>query len=453
MQPEGAPSFWKRVTRGILWATPGQLDAGLASLATFVTGLSAVRSFDLETLGAYSLLFSAFLVGSQLPAELIFNPSQVLAIDLNPENRLSMLRHSWHRGVLISALGAIVVPMGVLPIMGVMSFSELGPLVLAAAGLALVSPLQDHIRSMLHLSNFSWMAAATSASHFLVTCFALLLLNRTLPSSAPFGALVVGNLVSITIAGFWIARRTPRRVPRPRFRQLVELGGWLLTTGIARTLLGYASRALLTAVVGITALAHVEGARIVAQPLYVLASGLTAQMGPRSIAAASRHDLAAARRWRMRFASMLSLVAIPYTLVVAFPSPLNPFRALAPRAYEVSGLTAFMLFAVWLNSLLRPMKSEFLGARWQKHLAYVTIATGLVEVAAILTGYEIGAYAAPTALALASVLTWISLHSVLNRFYGTVEFPTDPKLEANPTDRVLDGGGRTRNKRVRRSSR
>lgn len=210
-----------------------------------------------------------------------------------------------------------------------------------------------------------------------------------------------------------------------------------MATGLARSLFGYASRALLNAVVGITALGQVEGARIVAHPLNVLASGLTAQVGPRAVEAASRHNMTMARLWRRRFGYLFSLVALPYAVITAIPSPLNPMYALAPRAYEVSGLTALMLIGVWINSLLRPMKSELLGARMQRSLAFVVLATGIAEVATIFAGYRIGALAAPAGLVIASVLGWAVLRRLLGRFYRAEAQPTTGET-APPTTTARD---------------
>lgn len=416
--PERLSAVWMRATRGALWATPGQLDAGLASLATFVTGLYAVRHLGNEALGAYSLLFSTFLVASQVPTELIFAPSQVLAIDLEPRNRLGLLRHSMRRGAFFSIASAIVVPLGALPVYDLVPRAELAALLVSGALLTAISPLQDHVRSTFHLSGSSWAAAATSAAHLIGTVLSLLVLQAT-PSAAPFGALVGGNILSICLAGVWITRQQAPTVPRPTFGQMRTLGGWLLATGVARSLFGYASRVLLNAVVGITALGQVEGARIVAHPLNVLASGLTAQVGPRAMEAASRRNGPAARLWRRRFGYLFSLIALPYAAITAFPSSLNPMYELAPRAFEVSGLTALMLTAVWINSLLRPMKSELLGARMLRSSAYVVVATGAVEVATIFTGDRIGALAAPAGLVLAAALTWVLMRRLLDPWYGS----------------------------------
>lgn len=403
--------------RGVIWASPGQLDAGFASLATFIAGLVAVRILDVEGLAAYALLSSTFLIASQLPAELIFNPSQVLAIDLPVATRLGMLRHSIRRGFVAAAISALFVPLGVGPILGSVSVRDLIPMSLSATALSVVSPLQDHIRAMLHLSGRSWIAAATSAIHLVGTGVTLVVLYQGYPLLAPFGALTVGNVLSVVVSILWVLRLQAPSVTKPRFGELRVLGGWLLATGFARTALGYGTRSIIGLMAGIPSLGFLEGSRIVAQPIFVITQGLIAQVGPKSTEAGATRDSYAASRWRLRFVVLLSLIALPYALVTAASWPGNPFSELAPRAYAIPGLTATMLVAVWLTAVLRPLKAEMLGARLQRPLAYLTIWLGLIEIAIAFTAIQIGAFAAPIGMTISAILMAILLRRYLLSLY------------------------------------
>ena len=403
--------------RGVIWASPGQLDAGFASLAAFITGLIAVRILDVEGLAAYALLSSTFLIASQLPAELIFNPSQVLAIDLPSTSRLSMLRHSTGRGLVTSAVSALIVPLGVAPILGSTGVRDVLPMALSATALAIFSPLQDHVRAMLHLSGRSWIAAATSAMHFVGTSVTLLVLYRDFPLLAPFGALTVGNLLSIGISMFWVSHFPMPQVAKPTFGELRALGGWLLATGLARTGLNYGTRSVIGLLAGIASLGFLESSRIVAQPIFVITQGLIAQVGPKATEAGAKRDSAAARRWRLRFGILLSLIAFPYALITATSWSPNPFSVLAPRAYAIPGLTAIMLLGVWLTALLRPLKAEMLGARLQRPLAYLTIGLGVLEIAIAFGAIQIGAFAAPVGMTISAIVMMILLRRYLASLY------------------------------------
>lgn len=414
---DGVRAGQRRFIRGVIWASPGQLDAGFASLATFIAGLVAVRILEVEGLAAYALLSSTFLIASQLPAELVFNPSQVLAIDLPVASRLGMLRHSIPRGLIAGVVSALIVPLGVGPILGSVSVRDLIPLSVSATALSIFSPLQDHMRAMLHLSGRSWIAAATSGIHLVGTGVTLVLLYQDFPLLAPFGALTVGNVVSAGISMFWVLHLQAPKVAKPTFGELRVLGGWLLATGFARTALGYGTRSIIGLMAGIPSLGFLEGSRIVAQPIFVITQGLIAQVGPKSTEAGAKRDSDAASRWRIRFGLLLSLVAVPYALVTAASWPANPFSELAPRAYAIPGLTATMLVAVWLTALLRPLKAEMLGARLQRPLAYLTIWLGLVEIALAFTAFKIGAFAAPIGMTISAIFMAILLRRYLLSLY------------------------------------
>jgi O-antigen/teichoic acid export membrane protein len=438
LQERVAPIL-RQIWRGVRWATPGQLDAGFASLATFTAGIFAVRELSTVGLGGYALLFSAFTVMSQIPAELVFNPSQILAVDLPVNQRLGMLAHSVPRGAVLAFLSSFAVPLGVLTIAAQIPTADLISLSVSASLLAVVSPLQDHIRTILHMAENSWVASAMSATNFLTTLGTVLALSSIAAVWAPFGALFLGNVLSLIVGGWWTLRRGVPAPVKPTFRELRWLGGWLLVTGISKTGLRYAITALLNVVAGVAALGYVEGARVVSQPINVLAQGLMAQVGPQITRAGASKDRVMARRWGRRFAVILSLAAIPYTVLTAWPWAINPLALIAPRAYVVPSLTAATLMVVLLAGFNRPQRMQLLGARHQKTVARTTIATGLLELGMIGTGIWIGAYAAPVAAGLATVATMVWFHRRLRIVYDTqVPGFQHPNDVAQPSPMVAD---------------
>lgn len=400
----------------------------MSSLATFFVGIFAVRELETEPLAAYALLFSAFLVAGQLSTELVLIPSQIIALDAHPLGRLGMIRHSLPRGAKLSAVGALAVPLGALPLVGEVERTDLVLLAASACALAVVSPLQDHLRAMFHLADQSWVSAGIALAHLSATAVGLLVLGSRAPLLAPFGALVLGNTLSIFVAAVAFFRIKPEHSPQPTSKQLSSLGVWLLATGVSKTGLAYASRALVTAVLGTAALGFVEGARVVAQPINVLAMGLIAQVGPRSTAASSKGNRQVAKHWRKRFVQLLAIVALPYIALTSVPWDLNPFFTLAPRAYAISGLTAATLLVALIGCVLRPLRAELLGARLQRIVARVTIAAGAVEIAFIgLGGTIFGAYAVPMGLGAGSIIGIYFFNRTMQNFYESQRLPASSR--------------------------
>jgi len=410
------PSF-QQVRRAVIWATPGQLDAGFASLATFVAGVYAVRELSTISLGGYALLFSAFMVMNQISMELIFAPSQIIAIDLAPRQRLGMLAHSVPRGALLALVSSWAVPLGVVAVASQIEGADLIALSVSAALLAFASPIQDHLRAMLHMAEASWIAALMSATNLITTLLGLFLLHDLAPAWAPFGALFLGNFLSLAVGGGWVGSRKVPAPPRPTIGELRSLGGWLLATGLGKTALSYGTKAVLNIVVGVAALGFVEGARVVSQPINVLAQGLMAQVGPRLTAAAAQRDKDVASRWVRRFVVLICLGTVPYVLLTAGPWAFNPLANIAPRAYVVPGLTGATLIVVLLSALQRAFRMQLLGARLQRTVAQVALTTGLLELLLIGTGVVVGVYASALAGGVAAILGLAMLARRVRRVY------------------------------------
>lgn len=408
----------QRAWRGLVWASPGQIDAGTASLATFAAGLFAVARLDVAQLGAYSLLFGAFVVVNQVATELVLVPSQIFAIDQPMEARLGMLRHSVPRGGLVAISASLFLPLGLLPVMNVLSISELAPLALSAIALAIFSPIQDHLRSMFHLASRSWVSAAMSIVHVAGTGIALAVLGSLHPLWAPYGALALGNALSLTLAGFIFSRIRPSACRRPSRHEMTSMGGWLLANGLAKTGSAYAGRALLNTFAGITALGFVEAARVASQPLNVLSLGLIAQAGPRLTQASAERNLNAAKLWRRRFLLLFCLVGIPYVALTAIPWRLNPLAILTPRAFEVPGLTVATMVGVMAACLLRPFRVELLGVRLQKVVTQVTVLGSLIELALMPLARLIGGYVVPLGLLLGTAAGVVLFYRKIREVYA-----------------------------------
>src|SRR5665811_1076973 len=85
----------------------GLLDSSLSSLATFAIGIMAATQLPLEALGVYSLFFTAFLLATVVPTQLIFLPAEIAALaDKDPAGRKAIVRESLPLGLGPSVLAA-----------------------------------------------------------------------------------------------------------------------------------------------------------------------------------------------------------------------------------------------------------------------------------------------------------------------------------------------------------
>ena len=96
-------------------AAPGVLDAGLASLAGFGAALYAATQFDPALLGAYGLVFAAWMVGGLIPTRLVMTPARVASLSRPPAARPFILRPSLRAALPFALAGAALVPLAWFP--------------------------------------------------------------------------------------------------------------------------------------------------------------------------------------------------------------------------------------------------------------------------------------------------------------------------------------------------
>ena len=387
----------------------GILDAGLSSASTFAAGLLAATILEPASLGAFALFFSAFLLAAAVPTQLLLVPAEVEVLDVEAEARIGLLRHSVRAAAPLAAGTGVVAAAVVAGLTSGAAPDAVRGLALTSALCAAVSPLQDHVRRCLHLAGRSWAAAATSATH--VAGFAVAALAWTAAPAPwrPLGALATANIVSLAASTRWL--RTPAeqaveptssrraaadpRVPGPLdLRALVRSGRWLLVLGVAPAATNLVAGSIVGTLAGYAALGYAEAARVVANPLFVLAAGVSAVVGPRAMEAGRRGDRAAARRTTVPFVALLAGAGVLYGLLTA-PWPRSPLPSLLPTAYEVPGLLAWTVVATVLMALATPARSVLLGAGGAVRLALVTVVVSIVEICGAFTAGLVGALARP----------------------------------------------------------
>lgn len=379
----------------------GMVDAGFASLATFAMGFYASTRFAPELLGVYALFFSVFLAAAVVPNQGLFVPAEVVALAEEPAARLwvvpQAIRAAWLptcASASLVALAAVVAP-GSTPGRTLVAFT-------ATAFVATVfSPFQDHVRRSLHLAGVSWRAAAVSAVQLVTVLAAIGGLEASPVDEAwvPFGALAVANVVSLA-TGLVLAR--PGRGPRVELglnlRLLARSGRWLVIAGALPTAAAFVVATLVSALAGSEALGFAEAARILAQPVLVLTTGLVAVLGPRSMEAAARRRRADARRAERVFVVIALAGSAVYLPAVGFDAPWNLLTGLVPNAYAVGGLLAVTILANVVSAVALPAFSELVGGREEARLAGVEAIASAARVAVGLAASVLGAFAVPWAL-------------------------------------------------------
>ena len=406
-----------------LLLTPGLLDSGFASLAGFSGSLYAARFLEPSALGVYALYFAAFQALGLLPERLLLLPSQVASLRSARSDRTSILPSTLAVGAMFSALAALLAPLTTIVVLGEAPGATLVAFALTTSGLLLLSPLQDHLRAVLHLSDRSWHAVGVSAAQLVaaVIAMAALHLGGAPTPWIPFGGLCVANLSSLPFGLFLV--RHEIRVPRaelPPLRDLVRSGRALLVAGAVPAMATFVAAALVARLASTEALGHAEAARVVAMPVAVLAVGIDQVLGPRLMEAGQRGSRSSAMTVARVYLPAVLLFSVAYLMMTGWSHPANPMELLIPAAYAVPGLVLFRISAFAAISMTRIPSRLLLGAGRNRHLMIMGVSGAVASLASVaLLASATGAYAIPAGhltLAVASGgigLAW--LRKVLNR--------------------------------------
>ncbi len=383
-------------SRGVARRIPaGIVDAALASLATFAVGLAAVNLLDDETRGIYAIYFTTFMMASVLPRHLIFTPAEVDAVGYPLEERIALIRHTLALGSLPALLGAAAVGLAAVVSSPLVGADVILPLSVTTAGAAFLSPLQDHLRKMLHIAEQSWLAAAVSSAQFVVAVAAVALLT-VLDTPAvwiPFGSLFAANLFSLSLGWLLTIRSHGVRVEAPKLGTLARRGGWLVLQAAIPSATGFVAATVITRLAGAEALGFAEAARVVAQPVLVFATGLTAVLAPRVMEAAMNRDAVTAGRTKWAYYRLILIAGALYLAVAGWSWALNPMTRVVPSAYDVSGLVAFTIVANVATAAVFLQINELLGARRERSLVRLAAALSPILLIGAATAAATEAFA------------------------------------------------------------
>jgi hypothetical protein len=412
-QPESAPK--RQLAAGVS-------DAALASLATFASGLTGVRLLGDVDRGIYGVFFTAFFLGSVILSELILVPAQVVAVDLPQPQRLGTIRRSLALALIPGAVGILAAFAAAAWTRSLTTGPVITALTATTAITIVVSPMQDHVRQLLHIADRSHHAVVVSSVQLagvVVGIVGLLALDVE-RAWIPFGSLAFANVVSIA-AGIFLAgghRRPGTHYPSLTFRRLAISGKWLVIRAAAPATFAFVAANILTQLAGPTVYGYAESARQVAQPVTVLSVGLMAVLGPRAVRAGTQRNEAAGSHNRRAFIWMMALASGAYVAIAGFDWVLNPMAWLVPAAYVVGGLVIATVAANLLAAIFLIYGRELLGAGHARALAMISIvATPALPLAAATAG-STGAFARPLGYVAESSIRVIGGRWWLRRHYG-----------------------------------
>jgi len=426
---------------GLKRALPaGLLDAGSAALATFVSGVYAANYFDRESgeLGVYALFFAIFVVAAIVPFKLAFLPGEVRLLSLPKAEQLGGLRLTLPAGVPVALAGSLVVLIALIPA-GDAEASLLIPLAITTVITGFLSPIQDHVRRVMHQAGRSWLAAATSIVQLTVALVAIGLAIAANVDKAwiPFGALVVANTVSTTV-GLLLAYRNSRPAPgeRYRLRSLGVSGRWLTGYGLLPAGASFVAVSIVALVAGKDILGAAEAARVASRPVLVFMVGVAAIMNPPSlIAGRDRNRMEGARLSGIAWRLMLVFGAATL-LWIGFDWAGNPMVWLVEEAYTVEFLTAATIltntfWAMWFSD-----ESQLIGGGREVDIFKVFLLGAVAQIAIAFTAPVTESFAVPLSMLGFGIVRWFGYRWSLGRLYA--EGPRVP--ETNQADSTLSAG-------------
>ncbi len=395
----------------------GLFDAGASSLATFAAGISATRLMNAPQLGIYALFFAAWILALQLPSQLILVPAEARLVYLPAEDRKSFLITNTILALPFALLGSAMVLAVLLVLPQSANRSIALQLGVTAALAATLYPLQENARRLLHLSRLHWAAASLSIVRLIVAAVVLVIGWRSeLPIGLlPFGSLAAGDLVALIVAFFII--KPKRHKPEYHLRSLITSGRWLLLSASLGPAAGFAVGVLVTHLADSAALGVAEAARIVAQPVLVLAIGLETVLRPAAMEAAIEGQEGAARRLSRRLGLGLTGAAGAYMVLALVPSSVIPFHDLFPKAFSLPGLVHLAILAAFLEGVVLLKRSELiaLDRTMSLSVAEAGASTGRIGVAVPAGFFQ--SWTVPLGSAVAGLIRWVSYSRLLSKAY------------------------------------
>ncbi|GMM97714.1 hypothetical protein MTsN4n12_31260 [Microbacterium sp. MTN4-12] len=387
--------------RGIVGATPSVLDASASAGANFAAGLIAVAVLPSDGLALYALIFSAAVGSMTLPQQMAYLPHRIHINKLDNTTRTSYLR-DFVSAAPTTALAVTLVCAAGLPLAQQTEVGQYWILTASAAAWVVVSPLQDHVRASLHISGEHLKAALISGIN-LSTVTAVILAGLLLPFSAnhstllPFGLLVMSNMIS-AIVGMMLHRGIPAEPRRAKLTPMLALA----TSGSALVYQGsvYTTNTIVALLLSAAALAELEAARIVAQPVFVIGAALLSQYMPDTIRHQHRGNTQEVRKSLVRHGAIV--FAVGTGALAILPAMSDAVSRVVGR--PVDGLLAgFRAISFSSRSAVMPLDTLAIAAGKYLRAIVLTLVSSLLGLLILVASVPlIGVYAVPTSMIIAA---------------------------------------------------
>ena len=288
-----------------------------------------------------------------------------------------------------------------IPVLPHVNTAEYVAMATGAGASAVGGALLAHVRSLYHVVEAHEWAGISSMVNFVVVIVTLALAWRTEGAAhyaVPFGALATGQVVALCLWPF-VTRRWARG-HRAVVAGLASRVLYLVPVSAGQLAI-YAQSTLVVSLLGTAESAHLEGARVAASPVYIVASGLAAFLMPpivrrlgkapaRSILVSLVIGMAAVAT--SGFIYVVLLLALGAHLSTAFGRSIDPGLAGARAgAFALEGASTLPpgLYVV-LREFVRP--------------AVVSIGAAVVSVVVTyLTLDEFGVYSVPVGHTVSAV--------------------------------------------------
>lgn len=379
-------------------------DFAFASLCTFAVGLAAVRGLPNEGVALFSLLLTGYIVGMLLPRQLMLTHIEV-SVNQDDAYVVPHLRDSIRRAAVPLALAATVAVSAGAPVWPHVTPAEYFAMAIGAGLSAVTGSLLAHVRALYHVVEAHEWAGISSMVNFIAVISTLAIFwNVQGPAhyALPFGALAFGQIVAL---GMWpLVTRRRARGGRAEVAGLASRLLYLVPVSAGQLAI-YAQSTLVVSLLGTAESAHLEGARVAASPVYIVASGLAAFLMPPLVRKLGKSPSRSILIGLLIGMAVVAATGFMYAIAVfvlgahlssIFGRSIDPALAgsrAGAFALEGSSTLPQGLFVV-LQEFVRP--------------ALVSVGAALLSVAATFaTISEFGVFAVPFGHAVSAVCLWL----------------------------------------------
>jgi O-antigen/teichoic acid export membrane protein len=240
------------------------------------------------------------------------------------------------------------------------------------------------------------------------------------PGILPFGSLAAADLVAL-LASLVIIRPQLELKADYKPRQLLSTGRWLLLSASLGPAAGLSVSVLIASLAGSAALGLAEAARVAAQPIVVLAIGLSAVLRPTSMEAAIARNNKKARSVSRKFGIGIALASLLYIGAISLPVAVNPVEALIPKAFTLPGLLELSVIAAFIEGFVYLQRAELivLNRTGSLTLGEASAFGGRVSIA--IPSASLQSWAAPLGSVVGGLFRWISFTRALSSAYRKLD--------------------------------